>query len=122
MAGTLLCLFVFNLDCGLIGLGFRSNGNYMFGRVGGHSHRPFGYEFPASVPYSAPISAFIRALGFVVVCLRFVGWFVSSDSQVCDDSCVLVFSCHMSQTKQPQNNTHIITGFLQFLVLKKVQK
>lgn len=32
MAGTLLCLFVFNLDCGRIGLGFRrSNGNYMFG-------------------------------------------------------------------------------------------
>ena len=43
-------MFVFNLDCGLIGLGFRrSNGNYMFGRVGGQSHRPTGYKFLASV-------------------------------------------------------------------------
>lgn len=53
MAGTLLCLFVFNLDCGRIGLGFRrSNGNYMFGRVGGHGHRLIGYKFPALVPFT----------------------------------------------------------------------
>lgn len=90
-------MFVFNLDCGLIGLGFRrSNGNYMFGRVGGHSHRPTGYKFLASVPYSALISAFIWALGFVVVCLRFVGWFVSRDSQVCDDSCISFQLPHIS--------------------------
>ena len=97
MAGTLLCLFVFNLDCGLIGLGFRrSNGNYMFGRVRGRGHRLIGYKFPASVPYSALISAFIRALRFAVVCLRFVGWFVSRDSQVGDDSCISFQLPHVS--------------------------
>lgn len=54
------------------------------GGSGGHSHKPVGDNFPASGPQSARYYWFYAGIG-ICGCLRFVGWFASSGSQVCND-------------------------------------
>lgn len=66
--------------------------------VEGYDHRRIGDNFPASsVPYWAHCCKLYVVLESVVVCLRFAGSFVSSGSQVYNESCLLVSNYHISQ-------------------------
>lgn len=66
-------------------------------RVGGYGNRQIGDNFQASVPYWAHCCEFYVVLESMVVCVRFVGSFVSSGFQVCSESCLLVSNNLISQ-------------------------
>lgn len=71
---------LFGLDLG------QKNGNFVGVRVrvGSHGNRPIRISQHLSLTPHI-VTGLMQALGFVVFCLRFVGWFASSGSQVCND-------------------------------------